>query len=375
MKKILIFSLAYYPHVGGAEIAIKEITERIPEVEWHLITLRFGREARREKVGSVEVYRIGFDGTYLSKIFFVPLAAFKAYSLNRRQKFDVLWAMMSYMLFPIVLLRFFGVRLPYMLTLQEGDPYARVFGRWFVKPLTPLLRYGFRHAGIVQAISSFLASWARLQGYKGEVEVIPNGVDAEYFAKAHNHFEVRKRLGIQESEPVLVTSSRLVHKNAVDDIVRAMPGLPGVHLLILGTGPEEKILKELTTSLGVVERVRFLGHVSHSELPAYLQAATIFVRPSRSEGMGNSFIEAMASRIPVIATREGGLADFIYDKETAFVVEKDSPEQVVGAVKYILSNPSIVRRVIENAHDLVFTKYDWKLVARKMQERVFARLG
>ena len=71
MKKILIFSLAYFPHVGGAEIAIKEITDRIDDIEFHLITLRFENEQQEERMGNVLVHRIGNGASYLQKILFV----------------------------------------------------------------------------------------------------------------------------------------------------------------------------------------------------------------------------------------------------------------------------------------------------------------
>ena len=81
-KKILIFSLAYYPHyVSGAEAAIKEITDRISEdeYEFHLVTHLFEKNAPRvEKIGNVTVYRVGFGGGRVSKILFVPLSALKA---------------------------------------------------------------------------------------------------------------------------------------------------------------------------------------------------------------------------------------------------------------------------------------------------------
>src|SRR3989338_3835975 len=135
MKKILIFSLAYYPSfVSGAESAIKDITERISplDIEFHMITLLFDKAApREEQIGHVRVHRVGFGGAYLSKMFFIPLAAFKARSLHQKLRFDALWAMMTYMLFPTVLAKWLGVRAPHILSLQDGDPYEKVFKRWF----------------------------------------------------------------------------------------------------------------------------------------------------------------------------------------------------------------------------------------------------
>src|SRR3989344_1778750 len=370
MKKILIFSLAYSPRASGAEIAIKEITDRVSDVEWHMVTLRFGREPLRERIGSVEVRRVGLGGSYLSKVLFMPLAALKARALHRREKFDALWAMMSYMAVPLVLA---NLRLPYVLTLQEGDTEEYMFKRLRARLLLPLINYGFRHARVVQAISNYLAQWAARRGYRGPLEVVPNGVDTRHFSAATDHFEIRKALNIRENEMMLVTSSRLVPKNAIDVVLRALPALPGAHFLILGVGPEEQALKTLARELAVEARVYFVGHIPHTQLPAYLQAATVFVRPSRSEGMGNSFIEAIAAALPVIATQEGGLKDFI-SPEVAWVGENKRPDQIALQIKDILGNPEHTQKVIESARNLAVQKYDWQLLAPDMREKVFSRL-
>ncbi len=380
MKRILIFSLAYHPLIGGAEIAIKELTDRLGrDFSFDLVTLRFDpKHPRTEKIGNVTVHRIGFGGRYISKILFVPLAALKGRTLHRHESFDAAWAVMTYMLFPVVLMRMLGIRLPYILNLQDGDPFERVFKRWFILPVRPLLVYGFRHATIIQTLSNYLANWARKVGYHGPIEVIPNGADTKRFAEA-----IPKDVGRKDSEVWLVTSSRLVHKNAVDDVIRALALLPThIKFLVLGVGPDERVLKALAKELGVEERVQFRGHVSHAELPGYLRGSDIFVRPSRTEGFGASFPEAMAAGLPVIATQEGGIADFLFDKKhnpdkpaTGFIVPKDSPDEVATAVKEVLVSPEETKQVVENARKLVTEKYDWDIIARNMKERVFKKLA
>src|SRR3989344_4848554 len=360
VKKILIFSLAYYPHVGGAEVAIKEITDRINDIEFHMITMRFSRaDARVEKIGNVLVYRVGGGDSYFSKMLFIPRAMLKARQLERTEKFDGAWAMMSYMTLPLVFLH-----LPYALTLQEGDTYGHMFARARILPFLPLINRGFRKATVVQAISTYLGGWARKRGYSGPLEIIPSGVDVKKFSGEK----------IQHDGTVLITSSRLVHKNAVDDIIRALADLPqDVRLVVAGSGPDGKNLKKLAQKLGVAGRVEFLDYVDHVRLPALLHAADIFIRPSRSEGMGISFVEAFAAKLPVVATQEGGLKDFI-SSETAWIVEKNNPRQITLQIKAILGNPEEARRVVSNAYSLVVKKYDWSLIARDMREKVFARL-
>src|SRR3989344_2137239 len=101
MKKVLIFSLAYYPHVGGAEVALKEITDRISDTAFHMITLRMAGEKREERIGNILVHRVGSGASYFQKILFIPRATYLAAHLYRENRFDAFWAMMSYMLFPI----------------------------------------------------------------------------------------------------------------------------------------------------------------------------------------------------------------------------------------------------------------------------------
>jgi len=377
MKKILIFSLAYVPHVGGAEIAIKEITDRITDVEFHMVTMRFNDEKREEKIGNVHVYRVGNGSSYLQKILFIPRAVRVAVNLHREKSFDALWAMMSYMVLPIVLLRVRNVRAPYVLTLQDGDPFERVFKRCYILPFLPLLRSGFKHATKMSVLSTYLATWAKRIGYRGEPVIIPNGAPVQAFAGA-----MPRDVGKKEGEFWLITSSRLVLKNAVDDVIRALILLPDyVHFLVLGTGPEGRKLKALTSELGLESRVHFVGHVAHAELPGYLHACDAFVRPSRTEGFGSSFVEAMAAGLPVIATQEGGIADFLFDAKknpdkpsTGFAVDRDDPEQIANAVKEIMTNPDKVQHARQTAFALVREKYDWDIVA-KQTRALFGTIG
>ena len=386
-KKVLIFSLSYFPnHVGGAEVAIQEITKRIPDIEFHLVTQRFEASLNREEViAGVHVHRVGFGSSYISKMLFIPRAAYRALALHRKHRFDAAWAMMSYMSFPVLLMRLGGTNLPYALTLQEGDPFEHVFKRWHMRLLSPLIRAGFQKASVVQGISTFLTPWATAMGFRGPLEVIPNGVDTARFSQevARASLDALKdSLDKKMGDVFLVTASRLVYKNAVDDIINALTHLPeNVKLIVLGSGALEKELTHLATTHKLQTRVRFVGHKHHDELPQYLAACDIFIRPSRSEGMGNAFIEAMAAGIPVVATQEGGIVDFLFDEKrnpdkpvTGWAVDKDSPEQIAAAVKDIMSHPEKVRAVVRTAREMVREKYDWNLVARDMNEKVFSKL-
>ena len=274
---------------------------------------------------------------------------------------------------------------PYVLTLQEGDPPEAI--ERTMRPLWPLFSRAFRRASVVQVISSFLGTWARSRNFHGSLETIPNGVNLELFGAerpALESEEIHKRLGIKKNDTMLITTSRLVPKNAIDDCIRALSFLPkDCVFAVLGTGPEELVLRALAAELQVEDRVKFLGFVEHAVMPAYLHAADIFIRPSRSEGMGNSFIEAFAAGVPVIATQEGGISDFLFDPvrnpdypATGFAVDKNSPEQIAEAIRTIIApeNRPLVRRVVKTAHALALENYDWQSVTLRMRTNVFGKI-
>lgn len=396
MKKVLIFSLAYYPkHVGGAEVAIKEKTDRITDIEFHMVTLRYDSTLPKvEKIGNVLVHRIGLARPnptmadlkkfplHYNKLWFQFAAALKARSLHKTYTYDATWAMMAHSCgVPAALFKLLAPSVPFVLELQEGDPPEYI--ERLMRPLWPLFSRAFTTATVVSVISTFLGKWARSRGFSGPIELVPNAVNTKHFSQTYAEAELselKNRLGKKPGDIFVITTSRLVHKNAIDDVIRALPHLPAhVYFLVLGIGPDEAALKALAQKLDVEQRVKWIGQVDHTEMPKYLKISDIFIRPSRSEGMGNSFVEAMAAGLPVIATQEGGIADFLFDAKrnpekptTGWAVDKDSPEQVAAAVEEIVGNPEKVQRVVAEAQELAFKKYDWDLIANDMRRKVFA---
>ena len=372
---VLILSLVYYPQfVGGAEIAVKEVTDRISreEVEFHMVTLHAPASlSTSERVGNVEVYRVLPQAPLpLAKLLFPFAACLKAWRLHRKNHYDLAWAIMAnYAGFAALFLKYIFPRVKFLLTLQEGDPIPYIKKR--VRFIYPLFRKIFTKADSIQAISNYLADWAKEMGARCFVVVIPNGVDVKKFMNEESgivSYELKNKLGINDWDKVLITTSRLVEKNAVGDVIEAMKFLPeNAKFLILGTGPLEKNLRQTTDRLQLGERVKFLGFIPHQELPAYLHISDIFIRPSLSEGMGNSFIEAMAAGVPVIATLVGGIPDFLKDKETGLFCAVHDPKGIARKVTVLLRDQEIRSYIIQNAQKLVSEKYDWNLVASKMK--------
>lgn len=367
-KRVLIFSIAYYPLVGGAEVAVREITSRLGDIEFDMVTLRFEKKDRREeKFGNVNIYRVGGP-----KHLFPITALYKAWRLNKERNYTHVWSIMvNWAGFAGLFFKLLNKQVKFVLTLQEGDSLSYIKRKVFF--VYPIFKKIFIKADMVQAISNYLAEWARSMGHKGSVVVIPNGVDINNFT--NDNFQSTKK----SEKTILITTSRLVKKNGVGDIIESLKFLPEkVILKILGSGPLERELKSKVKKLDLSKRVEFLGYVDQKNIPAYLHRADIFIRPSLSEGMGNSFIEAMAAGLPVITTPVGGIVDFLTDPDksphiapTGLFVPVRDPISIARQVERLVKNERLKDTLITNGRRLAREKYDWSMLAEEMRKRVF----
>ena len=375
MSNILIFAADYLPRVGGAEVAMKELTDRLVDHEFLLVCPRYERPLpKQERLGRVSVYRVGFGWSgdrYLMPV----LGALKGYWLTRNEKKPVIWSLMaSYGGFAALFFTWLRPSARMLLTLQEGDPLEYYEARLGL--LNHLHRRIFRRANAVQAISAFLAQWAKHQGALVVPHVIPNGVHLDRFKRRMTPVarqEFRKTLGFKEADRVIVTVSRLVKKNGTRDLIEALSLLsPEYKLLIAGVGEEREMLEALAQSRNVSERVIFYGHCSQEMVPELLQSCDVFCRPSLSEGQGISFIEAMASGLPTIGTKVGGIPDFLREGETGFLCEPAQPASIARAIERVFQLSEDERRqVVKRAERLVDQEYRWEEIA----PRIDALLG
>jgi len=170
----------------------------------------------------------------------------------------------------------------------------------------------------------------------------------------------------------VITTSRLVFKNAVGDVIKALPFLPlEVKFLVLGVGPDENKLRGLVAELKLENRVLFLGNIEHKDMPKYLKISDIFIRPSISEGLGNSFIEAMAAGLPTIGTPVGGIPDFLIEGETGFLCQPNDPQSIADTINRILNlDKARLDQIKKNASRLVSEKFNWEVVGASMR-RIF----
>ncbi|TSC60905.1 MAG: hypothetical protein Athens041674_948 [Parcubacteria group bacterium Athens0416_74] len=243
MKRILIFSLTYHPFVGGAEVAIKEITDRVSPEEYafDMVTLRFDSSLPEvEKRGNITIYRVGpsIQGAQVSdrnlpltlrlaKTLFPFTACAKAYMLSRKNAYDMTWAMMANSAgFGAIFFKYLRPRIPYFLELQDGRAFADMPKR---RPILRLIWWLYKKvytkADKIKTISHFIEREVRSIGYEKEIFVIPNAVDVAKFSRevsGDELAELKARFGKKMGDVFLFTASRLVLSRGVEDTIRAL---------------------------------------------------------------------------------------------------------------------------------------------------------
>lgn len=361
---VIVFSTAYHPYVGGAEIAIEETISRLQErFDFYVVTHRMRRDlARREEYRGAVVIRCGF-GTAVDRMFLFPFfACFAGIRIMRQKSRVLLWGVMvSYASIGAFFITLFFPRTPFILTLQEGDPERHLsYGKIGLTGVA--WRLLLKRADVVTAISAFLARYARRRGFRGDLLVIPNGADIQKFGHP---------VGTQypPHSKVVITTSRLVHKNGIDTLIRAIAEvkkeIPGIRCHIAGDGIARNMLEKLTRALGLEKEVIFLGAVPYDKVPDLLHGADIFVRPSRSEGMGSSFVEALVAALPIIGTRVGGIPDIIEDKKTGLFVAVDDSHDLAQKIILLIRDPALAREIATAGRKIAEARFSWETIKER----------
>ncbi len=361
-------------------MAVDEITKRMQDYEFDLICARMDKKLPREdKNNNINIYRVGFGCRILDK-FLLPFWGYiQAKKLYQKNEYDIAWSLMaSQASIAAVFLKKKFPQVKLVLTLQEGDEeeYLRryVGGNKFLYRILirPWHLSVFRRADFITAISNYLKKRALDNGVKCKISVIPNGVDIDKFSQKFSNDvpgDIKLELNKKEGEKYLIHTGRLNYKNALNDVVQALVYLPdNVKFLQIGKGEELENLRKTISELKLENRVILKNFMEHKDMVKYLRLADIFIRPSLSEGLGNSFLEAMAVGVPIIGTPVGGIPDFLIDGETGLFCEVKNPKSIAEAVKKYIEDKDLYNRIVQNGQKLVLENYSWDKITKQMRE-------
>lgn len=371
--RLLLLTDKFAPHQGGTAVIYREWCDRFPPGSIEVCTCAAPHAAAFDRTAPYSVRRVAFPD--LPKVR-MPLAwwgiARDAEAAAHKQRPDVLHAGQ-------IIETGLATR---RLALRLGVPYfIHCYGEeihyWNRFPLTrSWMRAILRDAAGVTSISRYTVELLRsLRLYDGPVSLLYPGTNSARFQGADGR-AIREQYA-PGGGPLLLTVARLLprkgHDRVLDALVVLRRELPDVRYLIVGAGMTEPALREQVRSLGLEDRVVFVGGVPHGEIPAYFAAADLFVHPNRQlangdvEGFGIVFLEAGAAGIPVLGGNSGGTPDAIRHGETGYLVDPNNVDEIAGRIRELLQDPVLRRRMGERGREWA-AQFTWEAAARQVWE-------
>lgn len=261
--------------------------------------------------------------------------------------------------------------LPFVTTLHGTDITLVGTRRSFL----PITRFSIAQSDAVTAVSRYLAEeTCRAFGHCG-VEVIPNFINShEYFRRPNN--PLRATLAPPE-QPIIIHVSNFRPVKRIGDCIHALAlirkSIPA-RLVLCGDGPERKMAEALAAEYGLTQEVVFVGQVPN--IAEYLGVADLLLLPSETESFGLAALEAIASEVPVIATRVGGLPEVVVDGKHGFLVDVGDTKAIADRAIELLGNEDLRREMGRNGRAWALDEYNTERVIPQyveLYERVIAQ--
>lgn len=364
LRSLLISGSYFPPQIGGISTMMAEICLELGQ---HRVAVLTGvsKGSDETPLGGVRVYRMDAELSPRS----TTIATFRSITSLGLALVRERPAVLQYATLEDAYLAYWTyrtLRIPHVMYAHGNEILAAGRSSWS-KPRAALLA-----SSCVVANSRYTEGLLRNLGlHAHQVRVVHPGCDLERFRPMQTSKEERMRLtGGRPLARLLLTVGNLVERKGHDTVIRTLPLLAkrgqDVVYLIVGGGPNRAALKQLAVSLGVADRVVFLGRVTTSELPLLYSAADLFVMVSRErlehcdvEGFGIVFIEAAACGTPSIGGRSGGVNDAVVDGVTGLLVDPLDTAEVARSIDVLLANRDLARRFGDAARERAVSQFSW----------------
>jgi phosphatidyl-myo-inositol dimannoside synthase len=244
------------------------------------------------------------------------------------------------------------------------------------EPLSGMRRRSLQHATIVLAPSRATADHViSVQGVAADkVRVLPWGLDPGFETRLFGIADARLPADFPQGRVILTVGRWLATERykGMDTLIQALPRLllrwPDIQLVMVGTGDDREWLANIARDSGVQRHVHFLSELTYGELSACYAAAELFALPSRGEGFGFVYLEAMARGKPVIGGAHGGAPEVIADGVTGYLVQHGDTVQLATSIDALLDNPDRAKEMGARGRERVEKEFRFAVFAKAFKK-------
>jgi len=259
----------------------------------------------------------------------------------------------------------------YLITSHNTDVINAILDKRYI----PLTQDALNRADTITAVSEntrdrLLKIFTKgLPKLKDKVKVVPCGVDTKNFPSIGSTKNVDAEYGLKNKKVVLY-SGKVTSIKGVDIFIKAGVRMPNIIFVVMGDGEEMKNMKKLASDLKAKNIIftGYFGSDNKKKVAEFYRRADVVVIPSTvSEGIPLSALEAMSAGSVVVASNIGGIPTAIKHRKTGILIRPRSTSSLVEGISQVLSNPRLAKRLIKNARKDAINKFDWQMIARKME--------
>jgi glycosyltransferase involved in cell wall biosynthesis len=384
MKRILTFAAYFYPHIGGYEKNVYELSRRLVQrgYEVDIVTCNTEHSAAYEELDGIRVHRLP-SWNALGSTYPIPKPCPTSFRILRRllrKNYDVLNTQTRFFITSFLGLIFAKLKRTPLVHTEHGTRHSIVLNkvidlisRAYDHSIGALIvKSAKRNTGVSEAACEFLKHLGATN-----IQLVHNGIDTTIFKKKEDT-NYRQKLGISNDAIVITFVGRLIYAKGVQDLISAFSRIkdaaPEVKLLIAGDGPYRAELEKLAHQTDCHSGILFLGQKNQAELIDILSATDVFVNPSYSEGLPTSVMEAASIGLPIIAGDVGGTGEIIADYKTGILIKSANTGQLEQKLRELLTNTQLRTELGANARIFVERKFNWDKIIQDWIE-ILGELG
>jgi glycosyltransferase involved in cell wall biosynthesis len=354
----VLFAIAHVNKGGGQAVQVLQLVRRLaPRVGGELLALHAaGAPSSFESEPEVEV--VG-DLRFPS-----GLGQLRRAIRERMGSFDLLQVFDPYYSLPAARLEGAGPLVVRMGAHPVEDIASRygITGRIIARTVNPWL-----YAGTTVVVN---ATHLRDAWPGRPVVFIPNGVDAARFPFPRDPGRARAQLGLPAGPPMIAFTGKIIPRKNVEDLYWLAREIPNLHVLLLGNDQEEyygdRYHREIRAAYpDVLLRVHATGEVPMERVPTYLEAADIFVFPSRLEGMPNSILEALAAGLPVVAADTAPHREILPEGMGLLYTDR---ARLKADVDRLIADPALARSMGDSGRKYAVDRFSMDAAAQRYLE-------
>ncbi|MFA7222625.1 MAG: glycosyltransferase [Bacilli bacterium] len=358
---ICIFSDTYIPEVNGVATSVSSLFQSLKKRGQNVYLVTTGDE----KTAGYKDHILRIKGLELKKLYgyrMTPLFNQDAFKIIEDLKIDVIHINTPFSIgqFGFTVASKLGIPVVYTYhTMLEDYTYYATkgyfdrFSKWTIREFS---RSDMERSTEIIAPSDKTMNYLRSINIKKYINVVPTGFDFSRFKNVKDNdqhvLDIKKKYDIGEDKKVLLCLGRVAKEKSFDVILRGYATYLDKYpendsiILFVGDGPQLESLKELANKLKIDKRIRFTGKVNVNETQYYYHCSNLFLSASISETQGLTFMEAMASYVPIFCRFDNNLVGIIENNSTGFFFMEDN--EFAEKLHYILSLDKDKMTEIEN---------------------------